>query len=76
MLGRIDDLLERDGAAAKAAGLLALAILGALSYGAIPAEHTEAAVAVATMLATFAPAAMRRHVSAKRKAISDDQGDS
>lgn len=71
MIAHIDRWIEKDGHAGKIAGLLATALFSLIGAGVIPAEHVGAATAAASMLLTFAPAAMRRDVLAKRKALPE-----
>ena len=47
------------------------ALVSLVAAGLVPPEHVETAVAISVMLASFAPAAMRRDVLAKRKALPD-----
>ena len=69
MLAKIDQLIEKDGWAAKASGALALLLIGLIVGGIIPAAHADPAWAIVLMLSGFAPAAQRRAiVEAKKEA--------
>lgn len=71
MISHIDALIEKDGTLAKLAGVASGALVSLVAAGLVPPEHVETAVAISVMLASFAPAAMRRDVLAKRKALPD-----
>lgn len=72
MLAKVDNLIEKDGHAAKAAGILAAFLGAVIVAGLVPAQHVDAVQSVIVLLLTFAPAAMRREHNAKQRALEPE----
>ena len=75
MVKHLDNLIEKDGTLAKLAAVASAALFSLIAWGLIPADHIETAAVVAGMLATFAPAAMRRQALAKRREPNESKTD-
>ena len=75
MVKHLDSLIEKDGTLAKLAGVASAALFSLIASGLIPADHIETAAVVAGMLATFAHAAMRRNVLAKRREPNESENE-
>jgi len=66
----VDRLIENDTFAAIGAALVAVILLVLIWAGAVPAEHSEAAGALAAAASTFSLAAFRRAGAPKRRELN------